>query len=330
MDAAKVWTPLILLAILIGGIFLYRHLELVDKANADFIMARDALHIAEDSLKSRSTHLEGMAKAMTAAKEKYQQAEDAHAKAVAAKEKADGLLAEAETFRRKVESDLQYIANSMPPAVEKTRAAAVGTVLPSVQLGDGKSLLKAQIKKIEDTGISFIHSEGFGIVPVENLPADLIQKYDMGPSSLVKQAEKLKTEAERIAATESKSATSGGMSSTSSVINNTTIHVTDRTEKKTASVIDEAKLKKIELQMAEVKAKISAVIRNRSGWEDAAEKYADQVHDAGIRGVPTTKLREAESNARTQIALTIQQLNQLESEYRRLDVEWNAASRGVK
>jgi len=327
MDAAKVWTPLILLAILVGGIFLFRHLDLVDKANADFITAREVLKMAEESLVSRTNHLEGMSKAMTKAKEHLASAEKEYLGAQQSFEKADASLADAEKLRRQVEGDLSYLVNSLPAAVEKVRSSAIGTTLPSVTLGDGKQLKQAQIKKVEDNGISFIHSEGFGIVPVENLPVDLVQKYDLGPGSLLKQADKLKQEAGTITG---KSTDAENAASPSRVINDTAFKVTNQPAPKASTGIDESKIKKIDLRLAEVTAQINAALRNKSGWADTADNYARQVSDAGFRGVPTTKLREAESNARNQITLIVQQINQLEAEYRRLEVERSAAIRGVK
>lgn len=330
MDAAKVWTPLILLAVLIGGIFLYRHLDLVDKANADFITARDGLKMAEESLISRTNYLESMGKAMGQAKAKLAAAEKENLDAQQKNEKAETALADAEKLQRQVEGDLLYLVNSLPTAVEKVRASAIGVTLPTVTLGDGKRLLKAQIKKVEDSGISFIHSEGFGIVPLENLPADLVQKYDLGPGSLLKQAEKLKQEVASISGSKGKQSDAASGTPSSTFMQRTPINTASQPAKTTSTSIDDSKVKKIDLRLAEITAQISAALRNKSGWADTADNYARQVSDAGFRGVPTTKLREAESNARTQIALIVQQINQLEAEYRRLEVERSAAIRGVK
>jgi hypothetical protein len=267
---------------------------------------------------------------METAKARLKEAIVDHQKAQEENQKAEDLFSEAENFRRKVEGDLSYISNSLPPAVEKVRTAAIGVVIPSVQLGDGKRLTQAQIKKVDDTGISFIHSEGFGMVPLENLPQDLVEKYDLGPGSLAKQAEKLRSEALKIAADETRAATDQSAHRPSTMINNTTINVSGPSAKKVVPVVDETKLKNIDLQIADTTAQINAALRNKAGWQETADNYSRQVYDAGVRGVPTTKLREAEANARNQLALTNQQINKLEAELRRLEVERNAVARGAK
>ena len=121
MDAAKVWTPLILLAILIGGIFLYRHLDLVDQANEAYITTRDALHTAEESLHVRQTQWDGISKAVGEARAKLATATEKHAKAATTN-------AEAEKLQRKVESELNYLINSFADSVEKVRSDALGRV----------------------------------------------------------------------------------------------------------------------------------------------------------------------------------------------------------
>jgi hypothetical protein len=58
----------------------------------------------------------------------------------------------------------------MDEAVEKVRTAGVGTLYPEIMLNDSNKLTDAQLKKIDESGISFLHSGGFQVVPVGNLP----------------------------------------------------------------------------------------------------------------------------------------------------------------
>lgn len=320
MDAAKVWTPLILLALLVGGIFLYRHLDLVDRANADFIEMKDALHTAEESLRVRQTQWDAISKAVN----------DARAKLTAAtgkREKAAATNAEAEKLQRKVESELNYLVNAFPGVVEKVRANALGTTLPSLILADGKKLTNAQFKKIDDSGIAFIHDGGFGSVPVGNLPANLVEQFDIGSNSISRKAQDLKEESLR-----TPTADQTETSPPTTVINNTNITMTGlptSTQSPTSNPADLEKLKKIQIKIAAVEAQIKAVEANKTNWETVATRAAEMALEATIRGTPTSKHRADEANARVQINLSVQQTAQLEGELGRLRVEESALKRTV-
>lgn len=309
MEPAKVWTPLILLAVLIGGIFLFRHLDLVDKANADLLTSKGALRMSEEALKARTANLDKLTAAITKANTSLADATGRHDKAALA-------LADAEKLQRKVEGELNYLTNSFPAAIEKVRSGALGTVLPAVSLGDGKKLTQAQIKKIDENGISFIHSEGFGTVPVENLPVELVEQFDLGPNSILRQAEKIKADANKSAEPQSPQSGSNPVAMTP-----TTTSSKPASSASTVLSADEKKLKSIELQIADMTAKMNAATRNKAAWEAAAEKFAEQAVDAGYRGVPTSKFRTEETKARAQAALALQQINYCEAELSRLSVE---------
>jgi chromosome segregation ATPase len=183
MDSNKLWFPILLLLLAVGGMFAYRHLAQVDEGNAKVLNARESLASVRVSLKARK---ESLGKVDAAA------GRLGDAKARLAKSAND--MEEAEKKQRQVESDLRYLTNSMPEAVEKVRAAGLGTRYPEVVLNDSKKLTDAQIKKFDESGISFLHSGGFQVVPVENLPPALVEQFDLGPNSLVRQIAALNEE----------------------------------------------------------------------------------------------------------------------------------------
>ena len=305
MDAAKIWTPIIILALLVGGIFLYRHLEIVDQANANFIQTRESLVSLEENLRARQKQWDDVNSAVGKARTKLDDASAVHQKAVAMNE-------EAVMLRRKVESGLDELTGDFPKSVQKVRTAALGTVLPSVMLMDGKRLSTAQIKKIEDNGMSFIHQEGFGVVPLNNLPADLIAKFDLGPGSIVKAAEKLKTQAKD-------SDTAGTPPTVTDPPHTAPAQAPATTPKATQA--ENEKLKQVQIKIAAIHAQLRAVAANKANWQQEADRAAERANDAATRGVPTSKHRADEANARKQINLCVQQTAQLEIELGRLQVE---------
>lgn len=305
MDFAKLWIPIIGIFLAVGGLFTFRHFELVDKANAEMLTARLYLEQAQQSLEARSTSWNNLNAALidfTAAKTRLD-------KSTSGKDIAD-------SKQRLVEGDLAYLVKSMPGIVEKVRTAAIGTTLTEVVLNDSKVLKNAQIKKIEETGMSFIHSEGFGSVPLDNLPAALVEQFDLGPNSLVKRIKKLD---EFI-----KDPSAAGKSTSISE----PAPVPAATKSAAASVI-EAKLKTIRLRLAEMDAQALTLSTNMESWERNANSYAEQAASAAGRGVPTVKFRTEEQKARAQVAQIKQQLLVLYADYKKLKVEEDFAVSGA-
>ena len=68
--------------------------------------------------------------------------------------------------------------------MEKIRVDGEGAEFPEVKLLNGKVLKIAKLKKIEPNQLSFMHADGFTIVPHDMLPADLRERFDMGDSGL--------------------------------------------------------------------------------------------------------------------------------------------------
>lgn len=300
MDNFKVWAPLVLLSVLVGGIFLYRHLELVDAANAGYLNACESLRIAEDSLDSQKTRWEAISKAVGEANEKLKSASDQADKAAAA-------LADAEGAEKRRLADLDYLTGAFVGQVEKVRAKLIGTTLPAVALQDGKQLVQAQIKRLEEKGVAFFHSEGSGFVEADNLPAELQTKLDLGTGSIQRRALAIKN------GLGAAGATSGSLISAPM----------DSRAPSTASKPSdqEEKLKKLRLQMVDIEAKLAAAARNRDLWLITAGKHGNAAIDAGYRGVPTSKHRADEAAARNQAAIHNQQIGVLDAELARLRVE---------
>lgn len=308
MDMAKIWIPLLVLAALVGGSFAYRHLDMVDKANAAYILSRDSLKVLEDNLAARKVQWETAVTQLNDAKAKF-----AAAQAVEAKAKA--IADEAASKQRKTESEIRYMAGSLAAQVEKVRSADIGTVLPAVTLNDGKRLSNAQIKKIEPAGISFIHADGTGLTPVDKLPAELLEKYDLNANGLVEQVKQLEAEMNDAITSKNKKKTVVATTAPAAPIPSTN----SANDAKKAAAAE--KLKSVQFKIAEITTKINALGRTADQWNSAVQSAASAVSDAKYRGVPSTRYAQAEANARAQYGLCMQQMSELEAEYRKLKVE---------
>jgi hypothetical protein len=96
-------------------------------------------------------------------------------------------------LERKLSGEIKYLAPSMLNAVGKARAAAVGTVVQELRLPGRPVLKNAKILKIEDNSITFLHEDGVANLRLQadDLPAEMIQQFDMGSNGLAKQLRRL-------------------------------------------------------------------------------------------------------------------------------------------
>jgi hypothetical protein len=103
-----------------------------------------------------------------------------------------------DTQERKLTGEIKYLAGSMTAAVEKARSSAIGTVFPELKLPGHPTLHNAKIFKINDDSISFLHEDGAANLHVkaEELPVELVQKYDLGLKSIHKALLRLKGDLE--------------------------------------------------------------------------------------------------------------------------------------
>jgi outer membrane murein-binding lipoprotein Lpp len=90
--------------------------------------------------------------------------------------------------QRKLEGEIKYLSASMKATVEKARSSAIGTVIPELKLPERSALKNAKILKVSDDSITFLHEDGVANLQVkaEELPAEFVQKYDLGPNSISK------------------------------------------------------------------------------------------------------------------------------------------------
>ncbi|MCF7789859.1 MAG: hypothetical protein K9N47_27295 [Prosthecobacter sp.] len=119
---------------------------------------------------------------------------DAWEKYEALKSKADQAAAQTAALKQQKESgenklkaalqEFTALATAMKAAVDKARSNDATLAFPEIKLADGRVLKDAKVRKIDETQVSLMHSEGIGSVPVAQLPPSLLEQLDLGPTSL--------------------------------------------------------------------------------------------------------------------------------------------------
>ena len=174
LEESKFWVIFILVGILGSLGYGAHYLSAVDEANLALQESKSKLVNAQEQLTFRKKEWSDREQALS----KIQVETDKNATLV----KAQDIL---ETRYRKADGDLKYVVESMKSSVEKAREEAPGTQLAEIILTNGKTLRGVKIRKVEESGISMIHADGIGTIPLELLPENLQEKYDLGPKALI-------------------------------------------------------------------------------------------------------------------------------------------------
>ncbi|MGV3664215.1 MAG: hypothetical protein ACO1TE_28845 [Prosthecobacter sp.] len=175
---SKIWLLLILFGMLIGIGYAAHYLTSVDNANFAMLEQKQRLDSVKEMVETRRKNwekLEGLAT-------KNRELAAHHEVLLKAKEVL-------ETRYRKVTSEIKYAAESIKNAVDKARSNGPGTEFGEVTLANGKVLRNAKVRAVEADSVSFIHADGIGSIGLELLPAEIKERYDLGPEALVPQLE---------------------------------------------------------------------------------------------------------------------------------------------
>jgi len=306
-EETKTWIFLLVVGVLIGLGYTTHYLTEVDNANAALLDARKSLADSKEALALRKDLWDKVDKAGA----KYQEAMEQNTVLL----KARDML---EKRYRTVDSDLKYAAESMRASVDKMRNNAPGSELGDITLSNGKVMRAAKIRKVEESGISMIHSDGIGVVPVEFLPADLKEKYDLGSNALapaLAAAQKdflAKIENEKTAMkTSSNSKVSSETSSVSPA----------------SSKADSETIKKIKLRMAEIDSRLEAAEKISAQHRNNASQHQQLASDAKTRGKPSTRHTMDANAALAQADQIDRAIASLREERKKLDVELEFASK---
>lgn len=175
-EESKTWFFIFIISILVGVGYGAYYLTAVDEANLALVESKSKLADYQELFSARKESW-GDIEALIA---KNRELTDQNTVLVKAKEVLD-------TRYRKVASELNYSIESMKSAVGRTRGNAPGIELGDVALTNGKLLRGAKIRKLDESGLSLIHADGIGLVPIDLLPAEINERFDLGPRALLPQ-----------------------------------------------------------------------------------------------------------------------------------------------
>lgn len=307
-EESKAWIFLLLVGVLIGLGYTTHYLTEVDNANAALLDAKKSLADSKEALALRKDLWDKVDKAGA----KYRETVEQNTVLL----KARDVL---EKRYRTVDSDLKYAAESMSASVDKMRNNAPGSELGDITLSNGKVLRTAKIRKVEESGISMIHSDGIGVVPVELLPADLKEKYDFGSDAL---APALAAAQKDFLAKIENEKTAMRTNLNPEVSSGTSPDVSPASSK-----VDFEKIKKIKLRMAEIDSRLEAAEKIVAQHRNNANNHRQLASDAKSRGQPSTLHTMNATAALAQANQVDRLVADLRAERKKLDVELEFASK---
>ena len=163
---------------LFGSIVMYSMER--DHRESERAKARDRLKELQAELataeerKTRATTRLDAAKAQVAASS--QSAKSLEDQLAATKTELEATKNSLEEVRSRVSESVRQKAI----ALERNRAAAVGTTYASLPLTNGKVLVNAKLSKLTPQELSFSHSLGRSTVPWSLLPQEIIERFELG------------------------------------------------------------------------------------------------------------------------------------------------------
>jgi hypothetical protein len=281
MEDGKFWPALIMLALAVGGIFAFRYFKMYEKANSTVVDARTAVNIATEALNLRKD-MWGRVGTLI---QEVAEANERHRKA----------QAEADTKERLVTGDLAYLTKAMKEKVASIRMEATNTEIAAVSLRNGKNLRNARIIRVDDTSATFLHSDGITTVAVGDLPAELVEKFDLGSESIVAQLERLERD------------------------------IGSKVDVPVA--VDDSNLVGVRKRIAQINVQIEHATKHKDKLEKEVKDYGDEMKKAESNGIPTTNISGMRDIAEGNAGMARIQLRQLQTELEKLKVEETALSK---
>ncbi|MDZ4405197.1 hypothetical protein [Prosthecobacter sp.] len=306
-EESKAWVFIFIISMLIGLGYTAHYFTSVDSANSALLESKSKLADMNEILVQRKSSWEDVEKISV----KNREAMEKNTVLLKAKDILDKRY-------RTIDGDLKYTVESMKTAVEKLRNSAPGTELGDITLANGKVLRAAKIRKVEESGISLIHADGIGMVMQELLPADLKEKFDLGPDALVPILQAAQTEfltKPTIADAKVKPRASASMSSARVV------------EEPVKTSVDDAKVKAIKLKMAELDSRMETYKRTAEQYREQAAKHEGLAQAAKSRGAPSTRHTTDASTILAQASQMERQADTMREERKKLEVELEYASK---
>lgn len=309
-EESKIWVTLVLVSLIISFSYYIHYQGTVDDATL--------------ALQQSQSKLTSMKDLLTLRKKAWSEKERILNKIKAEADKNTALLETQETLDQrfhKAESDFKYALDSMQEAVERTRNNAPGTELGELKLANGKTLFNVKIRKVEESGISFIHADGVGTIPTDQVPDNLKEQYDLGPNALVSMIQQAQTGLLQESGTE-------GTNNLSIPPLETPASSPSVSTMAKPITVDDSKIKSIKLRLAELDSRIANCASLAAQYRTAAKSHQSLAEAAKFRGVPSTRHTENANKNLAQAALLENQKASLVEERGKLAVELDYAIRG--
>ncbi len=304
-EESKVWVLLLLVSVLVSFGYGAHYLSSVDEANLALQESKSKLVDMQEMLLLRNKSWNENEQIIN----KLQAEADKHATLLKAKDILDQRFS-------KADSDLKYALESMQSSVDRTRNNAPGTELAEISLNNGKTLRAVKLRKVEEHGISLIHVDGIGTIPLDLLPDNLKEQYDLGPNALVPIIQKAQTALLQ----KSEEDTENKLPSPPPVTPSGTPN-----PQKTA---DESKAKSIKLRMAELDSRITTYANLAAKYRTEANSHRSLASNAKIRGQPSTRHTLDANEILAKATLLERQMGSMREERGKLNVELEYAMHG--
>ncbi|MFN0080730.1 MAG: hypothetical protein ACKVY0_30035 [Prosthecobacter sp.] len=306
-EESKAWVFIFIISLLIGIGYSAHYFSSVDLANAALLESK--------------SKLAGMHEVLFLRRKVWTDIEKAGQKMRDAMGKNEELLKAKDILDKRyrtVDGDLKYVVTSMKTSVEKMRNDASGSELGDITLANGKVLRGAKVRKVEESGISLIHSDGIGTVTLELLPADLKEKYDLGPEALAPML---------IAAQTSFLAKPSANDANTKPKATATASSAPIVEAPAKPSMDDTKVKAIKLRMAELDSRIVTYTKSVEQYRASAQNHQALAASAKERGQPSTRHTENANEELSKASQLERQAASMIEERKKLDVELEYASK---
>lgn len=301
------WLFIVVATAIVGIGYAASYLSSVDSANAMYEEAKTKLASLEEIATQRQKAVLELQNSATQIREQQEKG----GVLLKAKEVLDARV-------RKIEGDFRDMTATIKVAVERARNEAPGKEIGDLTLTSGKTLRAVKIRKLDESGASLAHADGIGSVTLDQLPADLLEKYDYISSPLLSaltEAEKAFAESGSPGAKTNKKKTTTSPSPPSNAA-----------AKAKEPQIDEAKVKELRLKLASVESSIANAESTVASFQKQANDQYMNGDIAKSRGTPASRYWTAAQQAAQQAQAYRTQVETLKAEKRKLEIELEFAS----
>lgn len=304
------WFFIAVAAAIVGIGYAASYLSSVDSANAMYEEAKTKLASLEEIATQRQKAVLELQNSATQIREQQEKG----AVLLKAKEVLDARV-------RKIEGDFRDMTATIKVAVERARNEAPGKEVGDLTLANGKTLRSVKFRKLDESGASLSHADGIGSVPLDQLPAEMLEKYDYISTPLLAAL----TDGEKAFAESGNPASKDDKKKPAvTTVARSTPSITSPPAEEPK--VDEAKLKALRLKIASVESSIATAQSTAASYQQQASDQYTNGDIAKARGTPATRYWAAAQQAAQQAQVYKAQVESLKAEKRKLEIELEFAS----